>query len=150
MRDHNVNKNFYKHVLCHPANNNSVFLIFVSIQKPTNTFNRLTNSIYEIYIFCFSYIFYFIVNLFFIGKQILTYLLTYLLTYRLHQQRCQVNFLSYVFVTSRNLLFGVFLPKKIITILRKIAVSVRQVSVRGVLLSVSILECFGKIFQKCL
>ena len=78
------------------------------------------------------------------------YLLTYLLTYRLHQQRCQVNFLSYVFVTSRNLLFGVFLPKKIITILRKIAVSVRQVSVRGVLLSVSILECFGKIFQKCL
>ena len=123
-----------------------VFFIFVSIRKPTNTLNHLTNSIYEIYIFCFSYIFYFIVNLFFIGKQILTYLLTY----RLHQQRCQVNFLSYVFVTSRNLLFGVFLPKKIITILRKIAVSVRQVSVRGVLLSVSILECFGKIFQKCL
>ena len=60
--------------MCHPANNNSVFLIFVSIQKPTNTFNRLTNSIYEIYIFYFSYIFYFIVNLFFIGKQILTYL----------------------------------------------------------------------------
>ena len=85
-----------------------VFFIFVSIRKPTNTLNHLTNSIYEIYIFCFSYIFYFIVNLFFIGKQILTYLLTY----RLHQQRCQVNFLSYLFVTSRNLLFGVFLPKK--------------------------------------
>ena len=53
------------------------FLIFVSIQKPTNTFNFSSNSIYEIYIFYFSYIFYFIVNLFFIGKYILTYLLTW-------------------------------------------------------------------------
>ena len=54
-----------------------LFFIFVSIQKPTNTFNRLTNSIYEIYIFYFSYISYFIVNLFFIENK---YLLTYVLT----------------------------------------------------------------------
>ena len=26
LRDHNVNTSFYKHVLCHPANNKSVFL----------------------------------------------------------------------------------------------------------------------------
>ena len=41
-----------------------VFFIFVSTQKPTYTFNHLTNSIYEIFIFYFSYIFYFIVGLF--------------------------------------------------------------------------------------
>ena len=52
-------------MLRHSANNKSVFLIFVSIQKPTNTFNRLTNSIYKIYIFYFSYIFHFIEKSFF-------------------------------------------------------------------------------------
>ena len=59
------------------------------------------------------------------------------------QQRFHVTFLIYLFVASRNLLFGVFLPRKIITILRKIAVNFRQVSLKEVLLSVSVLECFG-------
>ena len=53
-----------------------------------------------------------------------------------------MTFLIYLFVTSRNLLFGVFLPRKIITILRKIADIFRQVSLKEVLLSVSVLECF--------
>ena len=56
--------------MCHPANNKSVSFIFVHIQKATNTLNLLTNPIYQIYVFCFSY---HIVNLFFIGKWILTY-----------------------------------------------------------------------------
>ena len=46
-----------------------------------------------------------------------------------------MTFLSYLFVTSRNLLSGVFLPRKIITILRKITVNFRQASLKGVLLS---------------
>ena len=66
------------------------------------------------------------------------------------QQRCHMTFLVSLFVTSRNLLFGVFLPRKIITISQKIAVNFRQVPLKGVLLSVSILECFGKIFSKYL
>ena len=49
-----------------------------------------------------------------------------------------------MFVTSRNLLFGVYLPRKIITILRKIAVNFRQVSLKEILPSVSVLECFGE------
>ena len=62
------------------------------------------------------------------------------------QQRFHVTFLIYLFGTSRNLLFGVFLPRKIITILRKIASNFRQVSLKDALLSVSVLECFSKIF----
>ena len=50
-----------------------------------------------------------------------------------------MKFLVSLFVTSRNLLFGVFLLKKIITTSQKIAVN-------GTSLPVSILECFGKIF----
>ena len=50
-----------------------VFFIFVSIQKPTNTLHLSTNSIHETYLFYFSYIFYFIVSLFFHWK-INTYL----------------------------------------------------------------------------
>ena len=42
------------------------------------------------------------------------------------------------------LLSGVFLPRKVITILRKIAVNFSHVSLKGVLLSVSVLECFKK------
>ena len=53
------------------------------------------------------------------------------------QQRCHMTFL--------NSLFGVFLPRKIITILRKIAANFRQVSLKGVLVSVNLLECLGKI-----
>ena len=49
-----------------------------------------------------------------------------------------------MFVTSKNLLFGVYLPRKIITILRKIAVNFRQVSLKEILPSVSVLECFGE------
>ena len=64
------------------------------------------------------------------------------------QERCHITFLVSLFVTSRNLLSGVFLPNKIITILQKIAVNFRQVSLKGALPSVSILECFGKIFSK--
>ena len=52
------------------------------------------------------------------------------------QQRCHVTFLIYLFVTSRNLLLGVFMPRKIITILRKIAAIFRQASRKGVLLLV--------------
>ena len=55
-----------------------------------------------------------------------------------------MTFLVSLFVTSRNLLFGVFLPRNVIIIL--IAVNVRQVSLKGVLLSVSVLECFDKMF----
>ena len=66
------------------------------------------------------------------------------------QQRCRMIFLVSLFVTSRNLLFGVFLARKIITISQKIAGIFRQVLLKGVLLSVSILKCFGKTFSKYL
>ena len=72
------------------------FFIFVSIQKPTNTFNHLTNSNYKIYIFYFSYIFYFIVNLFY--WQINTYLLTYLLTYQ--KMFCKSSSVTKIFPTG--------------------------------------------------
>ena len=42
-----------------------------------------------------------------------------------------------LFATSRNLLFGVFLPRKIITTSQKIAVNFRQLSLKGALISVS-------------
>ena len=61
------------------------------------------------------------------------------------QQQCHVTFLIYLFVTSRNLLFGVFLTRAIITIVRKTTLNFRQVSLKNVLLSVSVLKCFGKI-----
>ena len=51
------------------------------------------------------------------------------------QQQCHVTFSIYLFVTSRNFLFGVFLPRKIITVSRKIAVNFREVSLKGVSLS---------------
>ena len=60
-----------------------VFFIIVDIQKPVNSLNRLTNSVYEIYIFYFSYIYYFILNVFFIDKQILTYLASLHFSYQL-------------------------------------------------------------------
>ena len=44
------------------------------------------------------------------------------------QQRCDITLLVSLFVTSTNLLFGVFLPRKIITILLKITINFRQVS----------------------
>ena len=44
------------------------------------------------------------------------------------------DFVSY-FVRSRNLLFGVFLPSKTITVLRKIAITFRQVPLKDALLS---------------
>ena len=66
------------------------------------------------------------------------------------QQRCRMIFLVSLFVTSRNLLFGVFLPRKIIQSHKKKPVNLRQVSLKGVLLSANILECFGKIFSKYL
>ena len=56
-----------------------------------------------------------------------------------------MNFLASLFVKSRNLLFGVFVPRKIIN-LTKISVNFRQMSLKGVLLSVRVVECFGKIF----
>ena len=46
---------------------------------------------------------------------------------------------------EKLLLFGLFLPGKIITILRKITLNFGQMSLRGVL-SVSVPECFSKIF----
>ena len=45
-----------------------------------------------------------------------------------------------------NIENGVFPPRKIVTILRNIAMNSRQASVKGALLSVSVLECLGKIF----
>ena len=55
-----------------------------------------------------------------------------------------MTFLVSLFVTSTNIFFGVILPRKIITIPRKIAANFRYVSLKGVLVSVNILECFGK------
>ena len=46
-----------------------------------------------------------------------------------------------LFETSRNLFIAVFLPRKIITILRKI--SFKQLSLKGVLLPVIVLEYFA-------
>ena len=44
LKDHNVNTSFYKLVLCHPANNKSVFFsVFVNIHEAMNIFNLLTN-----------------------------------------------------------------------------------------------------------
>ena len=40
------------------------------------------------------------------------------------------DFLVTLFVTSRNVLFGVFLPRKIITISQKIGVNFRQVALK--------------------
>ena len=57
------------------------------------------------------------------------------------------SFNSYVYYLTRGfigfiekLLFGVFLGRKIITILRKITINFRQVSLKGILLSVRVLE----------
>ena len=47
---------------------------------------------------------------------------------------------------TRKLIVSCISERKIITILRKMAVNFRQVSLKGVLLSVNIMECFGKIF----
>ena len=57
----------------------SIFFVFVSIQKAANTFNLLTNPIYEFYIFYFRYpivIFFSLAN-----KYLLSYLPTYLPPY---------------------------------------------------------------------
>ena len=51
------------------------------------------------------------------------------------QQRCHITFLVSTFVASTNLLFGVYLPRKIITISQKIALNFRQVSLKGAPLS---------------
>ena len=59
-----------------------------------------------------------------------------------------MTFLVSLFVTSRNLFFGVFLPRKSIIILRKINTNFWQVSLKGVLLSVRVLEYFGKTFKR--
>ena len=45
----------------------------------------------------------------------------------------------------RNLLFAVFLPRKIITILRKISINFSEVSLERVLLSVRVVAYFGEI-----
>ena len=55
-----------------------------------------------------------------------------------------MTLLDSLFATSKNSLFGVFLPRTIITILRKITLDLGQVSMKGVLLSVRALEYFGK------
>ena len=63
------------------------------------------------------------------------------------QQLHQVHLLNlFVCNMEKLLLFGLFLPRKIITILRKIVLHFTQMSLKGVLLSVNVLECFGKIF----
>ena len=62
-------------------------------------------------------------------------------------QRCYVTFLVSLFVTSRTLLFGVFLPKKIVTVLRRIAVNFTKMWLKCVFLSVSIWNVSTKLFK---
>ena len=64
------------------------------------------------------------------------------------QQRCHMTLLFSLFVTSRNLLFAVFLSRKSIIILRKITRNSRQVPLKGVLLWIRVLECSTKILTK--
>ena len=61
------------------------------------------------------------------------------------QQRCYMTWLIFLFVTLRNIWFGVFLPKNLIAILRKITAKFRQVSLKDVFLSVGFMEYYGKI-----
>ena len=61
------------------------------------------------------------------------------------QKRCHMNLLVSLFVTSRNLLFDVFLPRKIIKILRKITINFKQVPPKDVLHTVRVLKYFSKI-----
>ena len=56
------------------------------------------------------------------------------------QRRYHMTLLASLFATSRNLVFGVFLPIKHITILQKVTINFRQVSLKGVLLSVRVLS----------
>ena len=60
------------------------------------------------------------------------------------------DFVNSFFVTSRNLFLGAFLPRKIITALKKITINLRQMSLKDVHLSVRVPEYFGKIFLKYL
>ena len=58
-----------------------------------------------------------------------------------------------LFVKLRDLLFGVFLARKTIAILRKITIIFRQVSLKGILLSVRVLgylavKSFKRIYEK--
>ena len=55
-----------------------------------------------------------------------------------------------LFLTSINLLLVVFLQWKILTILQKVTINFRQVSLKGVLLLVRVLEHLDKILQKYL
>ena len=55
-----------------------------------------------------------------------------------------------LFLASRDLLLVVFLPRKVLAMLQKIAINFPNVSVTVVLLLVIILEYFGKILQKYL
>lgn len=54
MKDRNENISFYKHILCHPANNKSVFH-FSQIHKSLIAFNFLTNPVFKFYIFHLSF-----------------------------------------------------------------------------------------------
>ena len=51
---------------------------------------------------------------------------------------------------SRDLLLVVFLPRKVLAMLQKIAINFRNVLLTVVLLLIIILEYFGKILQKYL
>ena len=53
-------------------------------------------------------------------------------------------------LASRDLLLVVFLPRKVLAMLQKIAINFRNVLLTVVLLLVIILEYFGKILQKYL
>ena len=69
------------------------------------------------------------------------------------QQWCHMTLLVPLFVKLRDLLFGVFLARKTIAILRKITIIFRQVSLKGILLSVRVLEylavkSFKRIYEK--
>ena len=50
-------------------------------------------------------------------------------------------------LTSWNLLFGVFLPRKVITISQKITISFKEVSLKGVLPVVESWNILAKFFK---
>ena len=49
-----------------------------------------------------------------------------------------MTLLVFLFAASRNLLFGVFLQKKVIMILQKIIINFKQVSLKDVLFAVKV------------
>ena len=60
------------------------------------------------------------------------------------------DFVSFSLYNIEKLMFGCILPVKNITILSKITINFWQLSLKGVLLAVRVLEYLGKILEKYL